>query len=152
MRIFRWLAPVIILIILLGILVPISPLYRPVPSVDPSVYLYIGQRILEGGTPYRDAWDHKQPLTFFVFAFGQVLTPHSLWGMWLIELALLGGAALLALRLMRRLVPPWLALLSVAAGFFTLAIIIWGYSVEELALPLYFFCLVALARLLQTTQ
>lgn len=152
MRIFRWLAPALILLILFGILVPISPLYRPVPSDDPSVYLYIGQRILEGSTPYRDAWDHKQPLAFFLFAFGQVLTPHSLWGMWWIELVLLGAAAFLALRLMRSLVPRWVALLSVAAGLLTLAILIWGYSLEELSLPLQILCLLALTRFLQSNR
>jgi hypothetical protein len=151
MRAFRWLAPVFILLILLGILVPISPVFRPVPSDDPSVFLYIGQRILEGSVPYRDAWDHKQPLTFLLFALGQFFTPHSLWGMWYIDLALLGAAALLALRLMYQLVSRWIAFLAVAAGFFTLAITIWGYSLEELSLPLQFLCLVAMVRFLQST-
>ncbi len=51
-----------------------------VPSVvqpaggDQSLYSYVGQRVLDGSVPYRDAWDQKPPAVFFVYAF--------LWRVW----------------------------------------------------------------------
>lgn len=148
MRIFRWLAPILIVLIAFAVLFPISPLYRPQPSDDPSVYLYVGQRMLEGGVPYRDAWDHKQPLAFFLFALGLAATPGSLWGVWWIELALAAAAGLLALRAAEHFAPRWLAALAACVGLLTLGVIAWGYSLEELSLPLQMGILLALARFL----
>ena len=144
---FRWLWPALIVLIVLGILAPVSPLYRPVPSDDPSVFLYTAQRLLEGDAPYRAAWDHKQPLAYWVYALALLLTPHSLWGMWIIELAGLAAAGLLGFLLLRRVAPRPIAFLAVAAGLLTLSVILWTYSLEELALPLQIFCLYAFARL-----
>lgn len=46
---------------------------------DVGVFAYIGERILHGEMPYRDMWDHKSPLLYYVFAllfgvFGTNLT------------------------------------------------------------------------------
>ena len=43
---------------------------------DITTYATIGQGILDGKVPYRDLWDHKPPLIFFIYvlfqlAFGQ---------------------------------------------------------------------------------
>lgn len=35
---------------------------------DVGVFAYIGERILEGEVPYRDIWDHKTPLIYFLNA------------------------------------------------------------------------------------
>ncbi|HET9911954.1 MAG TPA: glycosyltransferase family 39 protein [Anaerolineales bacterium] len=42
-------------------------------------------RFLNGDIPYRDVWDHKPPLIYFVDALGLTLTPDSLWGVWFLE-------------------------------------------------------------------
>ena len=36
------------------------------PTEDSSVFLYIGERMTEGGIPYRDFFDHKGPMLYFV--------------------------------------------------------------------------------------
>ncbi len=41
---------------------------------DQSLYLYSGQRILAGDTPYLDVWDQKPPGIMFVYA--------ALWAVW----------------------------------------------------------------------
>lgn len=38
------------------------------PSVDSAVFLYIGQHIAQGGAPYRDVFDHKGPLIYWINA------------------------------------------------------------------------------------
>ena len=80
----NWVFPLLLFFISVGILLPVSPVYRSIPGVDPSVYLYVSRQILEGEMPYSDAWDHKQPFLYLLYAFGQWITPGSLWGVWLI--------------------------------------------------------------------
>lgn len=103
MKLRRIFMSFLIIITVTMILVPLSPLYRLSPGDDPSVYLYVGRQILNGGEPYRDAWDHKQPLAYFVFALAQIFSPNSLWGIWWIEWIALCVMGLLALGLITRL-------------------------------------------------
>jgi 4-amino-4-deoxy-L-arabinose transferase-like glycosyltransferase len=56
------------------------------PSRDSGVFLYVSWRFLNGDIPYRDVWDHKPPLIYFVDALGLTLTPHSLWGVWVLQI------------------------------------------------------------------
>lgn len=63
-------------------LFPSNPTNMTLPSRDAGVFLYAGWRLLNGDVPYRDVWDHKPPLIYFVDALGIALTPDSLWGIW----------------------------------------------------------------------
>lgn len=67
-------------------------------GADQGLYAYVGQRILDGGLPYRDAWDQKPPAVHFVYA--------AMYGLWSdaasiaaadLLVALLTAAALLLL-------------------------------------------------------
>src|SRR5215216_6050838 len=66
-------------------LFPNNPDNMTLPSRDSGVFLYIGWRFLNGDIPYRDIWDHKPPLIYFVDALGLTITPHSLWGVWFLQ-------------------------------------------------------------------
>ena len=66
-------------------LLPSNPTNMTLPSRDSGVFLYVGWRLLNGDIPYRDIWDHKPPLIYFVDALGIALTPDSLWGVWLLQ-------------------------------------------------------------------
>jgi hypothetical protein len=66
-------------------LIPSNPNNMTLPSRDSGVFLYIGWRFLNGDIPYRDIWDHKPPLIYFVDALGLMLTPDSLWGVWILQ-------------------------------------------------------------------
>lgn len=154
MTISRWrapafLAPILLCLLAAGLWAPLSPAFRPLPSDDPSVFLYVGQTLLDGGAPYRDAWDHKMPLAYGIYALGLALTSHSLWGLWAIELAGLLAFALLSWALLRRVASDGLAFAAVTVGLLTLTVIIWAYSLEELALPLQALTLLAFANLLR---
>ena len=74
-----------IVVSLLGTIIalfPSNPNNMTLPSRDSGVFLYAGWRFLKGDMFYRDVWDHKPPLIYFVDALGIALTPHSLWGIW----------------------------------------------------------------------
>lgn len=55
MRIIRHkIAPAILLLVVIGVLLPVSPQFITIPSRDQGVFLYAGQQILSGEILYRD--------------------------------------------------------------------------------------------------
>nr|AHZ45612.1 hypothetical protein [uncultured bacterium] len=74
-------------------------------GADQSLYAYVGQRILHGEVPYRDAWDQKPPGIHATYAV--------LWAVWpdervvpAADLVVSVATALLLLALGRRIGPP----------------------------------------------
>ncbi|HID73254.1 TPA: hypothetical protein EYP38_04895, partial [Candidatus Micrarchaeota archaeon] len=115
------------------------PALRPVPLTDSAVFLYIGEQVLDGAVPYRDLWDHKGPLIYYINALGQVLTSESRWGVWWLEVIAVGAAAWLGFALMRRAFGLQAALFGSVAWILGLrAVLDGGNLVEEYALPLQF--------------
>ena len=104
-----------------AVLTPNMPIGRP-PEQDEGVFLYVAQVISSGGMPYRDVWDHKPPAIYFVNV--AALGLGGQWGVWLLQLAVLIGAAWLSYR---TLVP----LGHLAAAFGTFA---WLMAVPDLLL------------------
>src|SRR3990170_1470442 len=37
-------------------------------GADQALYAYVGERVLDGGVPYRDAWDQKPPAIHVAYA------------------------------------------------------------------------------------
>jgi hypothetical protein len=83
----------LLLAVVLIVISPVAPPYEPIPARDQGVYLYIGQQILKGDIPYRDVWDHKGPLIYYINALGLWMTG-SVWGVWLIQVLFLFLAAI----------------------------------------------------------
>ena len=80
-----------VLVVLMLVAMRLPSLVQPAGG-DQSLYTYVGQRVIDGGVPYRDAWDQKPPAVFFVYAF--------LWRLWpnesVVPAADLAAAALVA--------------------------------------------------------
>jgi 4-amino-4-deoxy-L-arabinose transferase-like glycosyltransferase len=127
--------------------------YTHLPGRDQGVFLYIGNGLLSGQTPYLSAWDHKGPLVYFLNALGKLLDPTSEWGVvGLILLAVLATLLLMA-RLMRRRVRR-VALLAgmgffLAMGLFFSAM---GNLVETYVVPLFALGLLAIDRAIEQTR
>jgi hypothetical protein len=92
-------AAVLLATISVAVLVPNHPAGRD-PAEDTGVFFYAAQRLLDGGAPYRDIWDHKPPGVYFVNAVGLALGREV--GVWLVQIAFLIAAALLGYRALRR--------------------------------------------------
>ena len=94
-----------VFISILGTLIalfPSNPNNMTLPSRDSGVFLYMGWRFLNGDVPYRDVWDHKPPLIYFVDALGITLTPTSLWGVWFLQIVFIFFTLLLLYKLLDR--------------------------------------------------
>jgi len=60
---------------------PVSPMYQYLEA-DSGVYAYIGSAILDGELPYRDVWEHKPPIGFYLNALALMLFGHTPWAIW----------------------------------------------------------------------
>jgi len=94
----RSLMPRLLLVVLaatflLHLLVVAEPFGR-----DQGIFGYIAQTILRGGVPYRDAWDHKPPGLYAVYALAFALFGQAMPSVHLMEgIALMIGAFFLYL-------------------------------------------------------
>lgn len=74
---------------------------------DKDIFKYTGMAMLRGDVPYRDFFDHKPPMIYFINCAGIFFGP---WGLWTINTILATGSTLLFFNLCRqyRLPFPWL--------------------------------------------
>lgn len=134
----------VFLSLLLSLLVkiPISPYFYPFPDRDSGVFAYIGRRILNGDLPYRDVWDHKPPLIFYLNALGLKIAPDSLWGIWLLSVLLLAAAIFCGFKLLSKLFNSEIALVSTAVALGGIPVLLGlGNLTTEYTLPLQFLAL-----------
>lgn len=119
---------------------PHSPAFMSYVWPDSGTFQYVGQRLLEGQVLYRDVWDQKPPLIYFLNAFGLWLDGR--WGVWFLSFCAVASAALLSKSLLRHafgLAPACLATTMWLLSYFHL--INDGNMTEEFALPFQFGCL-----------
>jgi len=89
----------LLVLVSIAVLVPNHPAGRA-PVEDTGVFFYAAERLLEGGAPYRDIWDHKLPGVYFVDAMG--LAVGGRVGVWVIQIAFLAAAAVVGYRALQR--------------------------------------------------
>ena len=100
---------------LLVLLIHCSLAVNHVLGIDEGVVLYTGRKILDGGSPYVDSWDHKGPILYFFNAFGLWLSSNALWGPGLLEGALLAFAIAVLSHQLKQFWPPFIVYSTVLA-------------------------------------
>ena len=86
---------------------------------DQGILAWVGDVIHQGGMPYRDAWDIKGPLAYYLYALAQWLFGKNLWGIRLLDLVFLAVSAAVLGRVVRGLSD------SVIARWACLIFILW---------------------------
>ena len=86
----------------LSVLVAVASLRWPF-GFDQGVFAWAGDVIGRGGLPYRDAWDVKGPVPYYVYALVDAATGHGMWGIRVFDLVLLAGAAAIGGRIVAHL-------------------------------------------------
>ncbi len=128
-------------------MLPVSPWNMVNPRRDSGVFLYIGWRILQGELPYRDIWDHKPPVIFYLNALGVALSGNSRWGIWIIELVFVLVAAWVGFRICQRAFGSGPAAIVLFLWLLTLEFVIQGGNLTtEYTLPIQFACLALIWR------
>jgi hypothetical protein len=130
----------VVLLVLLAwaVLLPESPLLRPIPPRDSGMFLYGGQQLNAGRALYTDIWDHKPPLIFAINALGLRLGGGSMHGVYALEAVALAAAVAFSYATLRRIFGRGAAAFGTAGWAAALAFVINGNQIEEWALPLQF--------------
>lgn len=126
-------------LVIFGLFLVFLHINKGIPDVDSATFLYIGRGILDGLIPYKDIFDHKPPLIFFINSIGLVLSNNSIVGIWIIELFCLIIAIFYGYKVMNLFfgrLPAYFASVSWISSFSLL--LDGGNLTEEYAIPLIF--------------
>jgi 4-amino-4-deoxy-L-arabinose transferase-like glycosyltransferase len=129
----------LLIIFVTSFLLANSPIFQTIPGRDSGVFLYIGKTVLEGGQPYKDVWDHKPPLIYFINALGLLIAANGRWGVWILETFAMLWAVFLSYWTLQKVTSHLAAFLCTFAWISLLPILFEGGNLtEEFALPLQF--------------
>ncbi len=142
----------LVLLLALNILIQSNP-GKKTPARDSGFYTYIGDQILQGKLPYRDAWESKPPAIFYINAFGLWLGHGSRWGIWAVEMAFLMAAVYFSIQVMENLWGMWPAILGTLVWLLGLNNSMMGGNLtEEYPLPFHFTSFVLFLKLLENPK
>ena len=106
-----------------------------------NCFFTVGRGITHGLVPYRDLYDQKGPLLYFVYALAALISEHSFLGVFIIETLLfalflyIGGC--MAVLLSEKLCAFWLTVSGLALGIPLSPAFSHGGSAEEFFLPVF---------------
>jgi len=132
------------LIICFGVLLIVAtallaPQICHVVDQDSGAFLYAGQQLLHGAIPYRDVWDHKGPVVYYIDALALYISHESIWGVWMLEILSVTLAALFGYLAFRQVLGVAPAVFGTAMWMISaIRVEAGGNSVEQWALPLQF--------------
>ena len=118
-KFFHLVVFLVLFLVSIYIFLPINPSIKYWLDTDGNGFLYFGQLILDGKVPYVDAWDHKPPGIYFIYA-SAILLGNGRWGIWFLGMIALFVSSLLGFKLILRfygLFPAISATLMYLAGF-----------------------------------
>ena len=72
-------------VIFIGLASKSSPLYPLNDWVDVNCFFTMGRGILDGMVPYRDLYEQKGPVLYFIYAIIALFSRDSYWGIYLLE-------------------------------------------------------------------
>lgn len=130
---------------LISLLSSINVFSKDIPYTDSSVFLTIGKGMNEGLTPYKDFFDHKGPLIYFINAFGWSLG--KLTGVWVLEIFFLFATVIFLFKTSEILLPnrPFFSILMTFFSLVPLIVFFEGgnfteeYAISFISLTLYYF-------------
>ncbi len=148
----RILLTALLLLLALTVLVQSNPGTR-LPSRDYGYYVYIGDQIVHGKLPYRDAWESKPPAIFYLDAIALWIGRGSRWGVWIVELLSLLVAAIFSYNTLKKLWGLWPALAGLVIWLIGLDLTLQGGNLtEEYPLPLHFLSIALFLKLVESPK
>ena len=91
----------IFLMAILFLLSPYSPLYHSIFNTDQVCYRIMGTGLVAGKIPYRDLFDHKGPVAFFLYGLGYLISGNANWGAWMICVIIMATGFIFTYRTLR---------------------------------------------------
>ena len=117
-----------------------SPIHTFNGHSDFNWYVTMGRGFVAGKVPYRDLFDHKGPITYFVFAFATLFPSYQI-AVWCLEVICISLYLYFCYRIARKFLSPWLSLAVVPLMMMILSTNFYrglnGACVEEFCLPIF---------------
>ena len=117
-----------------------SPLYPFNPWDDANCFFTLGRGIIHGLVPYRDLYEQKGPLLYFIYALAAIISETSFIGAWITECVIASLFAVFSWKTAKLFVNPPKFALSVMPLFLGLTystrLFNFGGNAEELCFPL----------------
>jgi 4-amino-4-deoxy-L-arabinose transferase-like glycosyltransferase len=107
----------LLLLLVLFVALRIPSLYEPFGR-DQGIYATVAVNLLEGGTPYKDVWDHKPPGIYFAYALAFAIFGRSMVSIPLFEIFYFLATLLIFYRVARTLCDEGVAALGLAVYVF----------------------------------
>jgi Dolichyl-phosphate-mannose-protein mannosyltransferase len=82
-------------------------------GADQGFFGYMGDAVLRGETPYREIWDPKGPLVYYVFAALQLVFGRQMWAVRVLDLSVITLGAFAAHRILRKFAGKTAAIVTV---------------------------------------
>ena len=131
-----------------------SPLFPFNPWDDTNCFFTLGRGIIHGLIPYRDLYEQKGPLLYFIYALTALITEKSFIGAWIIECIAASVYAVFSWKIVKLFAEPSkfaIALMPLLLGVtYTIGMFNFGGNAEELCFPLmtvsFYFGLKAIAK------
>ena len=117
-----------------------SPFFPFNPWDDANCFFTLGRGIIHGKVPYRDLYEQKGPLLYFIYALAALISEKSFTGAWIIECVLASVFAVFSWKTAKLFTEPpkfAIALVPVMLGMtYTARVFNFGGNAEELCFPL----------------
>lgn len=127
-------------IVTLTVVSTCSPIYPFNPGDDINVFFTVGRCIKHGMIPYRDVFDHKGPILYFIYFLASLISEKSFTGVWIIECLVAATFAVFSWKTVKLFVTPSkvsLLFMPVLLGLiYTSGMVDFGGVTEELSFPL----------------
>lgn len=117
-----------------------SPLYPFNPWDDANCFFTLGRGITHGLVPYRDLYEQKGPLLYFIYAFAALISEKSFIGAWITECVMASVFAVFSWKTAKLFTEPprfSIVLVPLFTGLvYTSRLFNFGGNAEELCFPL----------------
>ena len=117
-----------------------SPLYPFNPWDDANCFFTIGRGMIKGRILYKDLFDHKGPLLYFIYALSALISDKSFVGSWIIECIAAGVFAVYSWKTVKLFTNPSKYSITLMPLFivsvYTIKMFNFGGNAEELCFPL----------------
>mgnify|MGYP006916064218 CR=1 FL=1 len=125
-----------------------SFLYRYNTWDDPNTFLTMGKGLVLGKVPYRDLYDHKGPLLWFIHAAAYLLSRHTFHGGFIMEVLFATFFSYFAYKAVRLFTSKSVLFVFPLVGALIYAAynISWGDTAEEFSIPFFMYALYVSAK------
>ncbi|MCR5651955.1 MAG: glycosyltransferase family 39 protein [Lachnospiraceae bacterium] len=129
-----------------------SPLFPYEYGYDSAWYTLMGRAVTKGFIPYRDYFDLKGPVFFFIEAFGQIIRPGRT-GVFIIECIAAALSSFFVAKICRLYLSWKGTFLTLFLYYLAYTSLLWGGNTcEEIMLPLSFACIYLTLKFIKTLK